>query len=153
VRELRDIAAEHAIAIVVVHHLRKAEAEDLFDTVSGTLGLTGAVDTILLLWREGNGIILAARGRDVEETTKAMLFDRETCSWTIIGDADAVKRSTEREDILEALANGNDELLSPHQIAMATGMKPANVRKLMQSMKADGMIKAAKYGKYVLNVD
>jgi hypothetical protein len=67
VRELRDLAAEHSIAIVVVHHLRKAEADDPFDTVSGTLGLTGAVDTIMLLYREGNGVILSAKGRDVEE--------------------------------------------------------------------------------------
>ena len=153
VRELRDPAAAHAIAIVVVHHLRKAEADDPFDTVSGTLGLTGAVDTILLLWREGNGTVLAARGRDVEETTKAVMFNRENCTWSIIGDADAVKRSAEREAILKALAEAGEEPLSPHQVAMATGMKPTNVRKLMQSMKADGMIKAAKYGKYVLNVN
>jgi hypothetical protein len=82
VKELRDLAAAHNIAIVVVHHLRKAEAEDPFDTVSGTLGLTGAVDTIMLLKREGAGIILAAKGRDVEEIVKAVEFDRETCTWT-----------------------------------------------------------------------
>jgi RecA-family ATPase len=153
VRELRDLAAEHAIAIVVVHHLRKAEADDPFDTVSGTLGLTGAVDTIMLLWREGSGVILAAKGRDVEEITKAVMFNRETCTWTIIGDADVVKRSNEREAIMRAFGEANDEALSPHQIAAATGMKPANVRKLMQSMKNDGLIKSAKYGKYILNVE
>ena len=42
VKELRDMALEYGIAIVLVHHLRKAEADDPFDTVSGTLGLTGA---------------------------------------------------------------------------------------------------------------
>jgi hypothetical protein len=132
--------------------LRKAEADDPFDTVSGTLGLTGAVDTIMLLWREANGVLLAAKGRDVEDITKAVVFNREACTWAIIGDADAVKRSNEREAILNAFAEANDEALSPHEIAAATGMKPANVRKLMQSMKADGMIKPAKYGKYVLNI-
>jgi DNA polymerase len=153
VRELRDLAAEHAIAIVVVHHLRKAEADDPFDTVSGTLGLTGAVDTVMLLWRQGNGVVLAAKGRDVEETTKAVVFNRDTCTWTIIGDADEVKRSNERENILKAFAEAGAEPLSPNQIAAATGMKPTNVRKLMQRMKVDGLIKAAKYGKYVLNID
>jgi hypothetical protein len=138
---------------VVVHHLRKAEAEDPFDTVSGTLGLTGAVDTIMLLWREGSGVILAAKGRDVEEISKAVIFDRERCLWTILGDADVVKRSSEREAILKAFAEANDEPLSPHQIAAATGMKPANVRRMMIRMKADGLIKAAKYGKYVTNVN
>jgi DNA polymerase I-like protein with 3'-5' exonuclease and polymerase domains/RecA-family ATPase len=152
VRELRDLAAEHAIAIVIVHHLRKAESDDPFDTVSGTLGLTGAVDTIMLIWREGGGVTLSAKGRDVEEITKAVMFDKETCTWVVLGNADEVRRSTERETILTALAEAKGEPLSPHQIAAATGMRPVNVRKLMQSMKADGMIKAAKYGKYVLNI-
>ena len=67
-------------------------------------------------------------------------------------DADVVKRSNEREAILKALAEANDEPLSPRQLAMATGMKPVNARKLMQSMEADGMIKAAKYGKYLMNI-
>ena len=49
VKELRKLANEAGIAIVLVHHLRKAEADDAFDTVSGTLGLTGAPDTILIL--------------------------------------------------------------------------------------------------------
>ena len=40
--ELRTLANEHDVAVVVVHHLRKMDADDAFDTVSGTLGLTGA---------------------------------------------------------------------------------------------------------------
>jgi hypothetical protein len=35
----------------------------VFDTISGTLGLTGAVDTIMVMKREANGVILAAKGR------------------------------------------------------------------------------------------
>ena len=37
---------------MLVHHLRKADADDAFDTVCGTLGLTGAPDTILVLKRD-----------------------------------------------------------------------------------------------------
>jgi hypothetical protein len=77
------------------------------------LGLTGAVDTVMLLWREGSGTVLAAKGRDVEETTKAVVFNRETCIWSIIGDADAVKRSTERETIMGAFAEASDEAVEP----------------------------------------
>jgi hypothetical protein len=43
--DLRKLANDSRIAIVVVHHLRKADADDAFDTVSGTLGLTGAPTT------------------------------------------------------------------------------------------------------------
>ena len=41
VSALQKVAAKFGIAIVIVHHLRKMDADDPFDTVSGTLGLTG----------------------------------------------------------------------------------------------------------------
>jgi hypothetical protein len=48
---LQKIGSEWGIAIVVLHHDRKSDADDAFDTVSGTLGLTGAADTILIIKR------------------------------------------------------------------------------------------------------
>ena len=72
VKDLRDLAAEYGVAIVLVHHLRKAEADDPFDTISGTLGLTVAPDTIMIIFREGNGVLIEARGRDVEDIKKAV---------------------------------------------------------------------------------
>ena len=123
VKELRDLAAEHGIAIIIVHHLRKAEADDPFDTVSGTLGLTGCPDSIMIIWREGNGVLLAAKGRDIEEIKKSVQFDPVTCTWNVIGDADAVKRSAERSAIIKAFEEADGEQLGPRQIAEATGMK------------------------------
>ena len=45
IASLQNIAIRYGVAILVLHHDRKAEADDPFDTVSGTLGLTGAADT------------------------------------------------------------------------------------------------------------
>jgi hypothetical protein len=41
------------LSILVSHHDRKLDADDPFDTVSGTLGLTASVDTIALIKRKG----------------------------------------------------------------------------------------------------
>jgi hypothetical protein len=80
VLELRKLANDLKIAIVVVHHLRKAEADDPFDTISGTLGLTGAPDSILVLRRDGaGGYSLHGTGRDMVAIEKAMTFDRQSC--------------------------------------------------------------------------
>ena len=46
---LHKLAHEIDVAVVVVHHVRKMEADDPFDMVSGTNGLTGAADTTLVL--------------------------------------------------------------------------------------------------------
>jgi RecA-family ATPase len=50
-RDLHQIASKHRIAVVVIHHVRKADADDPFDTVSGSTGLTGAADATLILTR------------------------------------------------------------------------------------------------------
>lgn len=47
IRGLHALANECGIGVLVVHHLRKMEASDPFDTVSGSTGLTGAADTTL----------------------------------------------------------------------------------------------------------
>jgi AAA domain/Primase C terminal 2 (PriCT-2) len=150
VKELRDLALKYGIAIILVHHLRKAEADDPFDTVSGTLGLTGAVDTVMILRRDTRGTILHAKGRDLVEIEKAISFDAGTCSWTIVGDADATRKSAERTTIVAALEEAGTEPLSPNQIAGAVGMKPVNVKKMLARLVADSVIKKASYGKYVL---
>ena len=150
VKDLRDLAAEYGVAIVLVHHLRKAEADDPFDTISGTLGLTGAPDTIMVIFREGNGVLIQARGRDVEDIKKAVEFDPSTCTWSIVGDADTVRQSTERTAVVKAMEEAG-EPIGPCQVAEATGMKIANTRVLMSRMKKDGVVKAArKFGKYEL---
>ena len=46
----KELADEHHIAVVVAHHDRKAKADDdWLDAVSGTHGLAGAADTIVVL--------------------------------------------------------------------------------------------------------
>ena len=53
--ELKKIADEYGIAIVVIHHLRKMDADDPLDQVSGTTGLSGSADTVLVLNRTSSG--------------------------------------------------------------------------------------------------
>ena len=105
----------------------------------------------MIIWREGNGVLLAGKGRDIEEVKKAIQFDPKTCLWTIIGDAEVVQRSAARSTVIKALEEANGEPLGAQQIAAATGMKPANVRQLLATMKREGLITATStYGKYVI---
>jgi AAA domain-containing protein len=98
---LRALSHEVDVAFVVTHHTRKAAADDLIDMVSGTLGLSGAADTIVVIERQpSGGYVFDARGRDIEAAQLAATFDRETCRWSITGDASSVRRSAEREAVL-----------------------------------------------------
>jgi RecA-family ATPase len=145
--ELRNLAHELRIAIVVVHHIRKMEADDPFDTISGTLGLTGCPDSLVILKRDSTGTMLLARGRDIEEVDKAITFNRDACTWHIEGDAAEIRRSAQQQKILDALREA-EQGQTPTQIAAATGMKRVNIGLLLAKLVRDGMVQKIKYGKY-----
>jgi RecA-family ATPase len=148
VKDLRAVASKYNVAIVLVHHLRKQDADDAFDVVSGTLGLTGAPDTILIIKRDTTGnIILHGRGRDLIDIEKAMVFNKDACTWRIVGDAHEIKLTNERTTILEALREAG-EAVGPNTIASATGMKAVNVRRLLSKLVRDGDVQKAGFGKY-----
>jgi hypothetical protein len=149
VLQLRELAGRNGIAIVAICHLRKGDSDDAFDTVSGTLGLTGAPDSVLVLKRDtaSGAIILHGRGRDLVEIEKAMMFDPDTCVWRIAGEASAVRRTNERARVLQAVDDAG-EPLSPSDIAAATGMKVSNVKFLLHKLLEEGVIEKPSYGKY-----
>jgi hypothetical protein len=148
--DLHALASEFGIAIVVVHHQRKLDADDPYDTVSGTFGLTAAADTIMLLRRDNSGTtILQARGRDVREIEKAVTFERTTGRWKIAGEAEEVRQSRQRLAVASAMrALGRPAKLN--EIAGEAQLRPANVSKLLNKMARDGVIYRHDYGKYGL---
>jgi hypothetical protein len=149
IEPFKRLADEYGIAIIVVHHTRKMGADDPLELVSGTNGLTGAADTILVLDRTSSGCTLYARGRDIEEIETAVRFDREVCRWSVLGDPAEVRRSAERKAILQVLRD-TPEPLSPKEIALQARQKPDNVRFLLGKMVKAGEVEVAGYGKYRL---
>ena len=138
ISDLRRLASKHNIAIVIVHHDRKVEADDVFDTVSGTLGLTAAADTILIMKRQAGSVTLYVRGRDIEESETALQFTKQTCRWTILGAAAEVHRSAERSRVLEALKDGP---LQAGDACIAANLRNVNAaRQLLFKMVKDGEV-------------
>lgn len=144
VAQLQRIADEHGIAVIIVHHDRKASADDPLDTISGPAGIGGAADTILILKRENRGDIMYVRGRDIEDHDSVMLFDRESCKWTVSGLA---ARSQERAAAMAILARA-DRPVAVRDIVSATGSTRAAVDTLLHRMVADGEIVRVAPGRY-----
>ncbi|MBX5179928.1 AAA family ATPase [Rhizobium lentis] len=142
---LQKYAGEHRLAVIVVHHVRKAEAEDPLEAVSGTNGLTGAADTIMVLNRTTDGPKLYGRGRDIEEIEKALRFDKGT--WEVLGNAEEVKQSEQRRKILDILTDATT-VLTPDEIGKQAGMKVNNVNYLLRALVKAGGVEKVGYGQY-----
>ena len=150
-RGLQEVAAEFGLAIIVAHHDRKMDAEDPFDTVSGTLGLTGGVDAIAVMKRKAGTVTLYIEGRDLpDEVEKAIRFDRETCRWMILGEATEVQRSNERQRVRAALASAPDGMSVTEITTAASMVSRGATDKLLFHMLRDGEVTRVRRGIYCL---
>ncbi len=137
---LLNMARERqGLAIIVVHHVRKMESDDPFETISGTHGLTGVADTLLVLAREGDRFTLHGKGRDLDDYSKALERDRATGSWRIIGDARELAKTGERQEVVDALREAG-EPMNATGVTDAIGGKHAAVRRMLARMAKDGSI-------------
>jgi RecA-family ATPase len=140
--ELKGIADNYSVAILLAHHTRKQEAADVLDTVSGTQGLTGSVDALMMLRRERGEMDAAffVTGRDIEhEQDYALQFNSDTCTWSSSGTVHVARMHLQRQRILDFIERNGPS--KPCDIAEGLGKKPTTTRRLLQKMFADGEVR------------
>ncbi|MEV6527944.1 AAA family ATPase [Longispora sp. NPDC051575] len=146
---LMDIAQKYAIAIVVVHHVRKQGSDDFLATVSGTNGLAGAADATYVLVRgrgQADGV-LHMTGRDVGEAEHALTFSSEDGSWTMLpGPASDHLTTNTRAAILRFLRD--NPISGPKVIAQNTGLGEPNVKATCRRMLESGELTSDAKGRY-----
>jgi len=85
--QIKSFADKHHIAVLLVHHVRKMPDSDPFNMVSGSVGITGAVDSMYVLEKEKraeNKATLHVTGRDIEDRQLLLEFDREMTMWRFV---------------------------------------------------------------------
>ena len=138
---LKQTADRHNTVFLVVHHLRKQEADDVHDCVSGTLGITGAADGSLVLTRQrGDGAaVLSVTGRDMEESEHGLRFEKGL--WTYAGTAAEVKASAEQNEVYEALKPYGSDGATVNQVCEDTGKQRRNASKLLGRLIDAGRVR------------
>lgn len=146
---LKVLADRHAVAILVVHHTRKASADDYVDAVSGTHGLAGAADAVLVLSRSRGSADakLHVTGRDVEEAEYAMQFDAAKGSWSLLeGPAEEYELGITRRRVLVHLRENGPA--TPKAIADELELEHETVKKTCQRMASDEQLVTDGTGTY-----
>jgi RecA-family ATPase len=150
--DLQALALQYGVAIVLIHHVRKMPAEDFLDTVSGSVGLTGSCDTIMVLDRKRQeaGAELMVTGRDIDEAIFDLKFDKECGTWAITSDVKvkSVTVSEERGKILEFLGQHPDTAFTPKAISDATGLSHGSVKHLLRKLAAQDKVTSDGKGGY-----
>lgn len=86
---LKRLADKHGIAILLIHHLRKETADDVFNRISGTTAISGAVDSSFTLVesKRGSGqAVLHCIGRDIEYREIELKRSEENI-WEVVSDS------------------------------------------------------------------
>lgn len=145
---IKDIADDHGVAVLVVHHARKLGSGDFLDVVSGTHGLAGAADTVMVLARTRgqNHAILHIVGRDLEDAEHPMAFSGGHWSMLNGQTLEEHELSEARRRILEAIRNLGP--MSPLECATVLASPYENVKKNMQRMRADDQLTVNDDGVY-----
>lgn len=90
VRQMKQLADELSISILLVHHLRKQGDSDPLNKISGTTGISGAMDAIFVLdksKRNADMATLVCTGRDIEYREMEMKLSKENCTWNLVSDS------------------------------------------------------------------
>jgi hypothetical protein len=150
VSRAKRLADSYGVAVVLVHHVRKASSDDFLAEVSGTNGLAGAADATLVLKRargQADGV-LHVTGRDVDEAEYALSFNPAVGAWLLLeGPADEHTLSGTRAAILRYVREFPGS--TPAKIASALGESRENVKRACARMAEANQLRRDGSGAYI----
>jgi AAA domain len=145
----KSLADELGLSLILLHHQSKATRDDWVDTMNASSGLSGAVDTLLLLNRKRgeDAATLNVTGRDVDSEDYHIEWDAQTFTWTMRGKAEDFEREERREAVYAVL----DRIGGPakqDQIGQGIGKSRARTYEIIQALVNAGDLMSIGSGFY-----
>lgn len=151
---LQALRQEHPFCLAMLTHLRKQEADDVFDSLMGSVAYQGAQDVLWVLERKPKDdfAFLHLRDKDAEDKTIALHF--LDGHWEYVGEGEEYEVNRDQRKVIKVLSEEKREM-SIQDILKAAEFPDAKygyVRKLLVSMVKDDLIHRARQGKYSATV-
>lgn len=143
---IKEFADENHLTVLVLHHTRKLvgkeKERDEFEDVSGTQGLAGGCDGILMLKRarQSNEATVAMTGRDSGEQKLALQFDPETLTWSSLGTAEEHLQGVFQVKLLNYMKSRPGLPIFPSELADALSADGGAVRKTLHRLNEKGIV-------------
>ena len=139
---LKNLADQLGICILLVHHTRKMGDSDTLNEISGTNGIAGCADTLMVLKkpkRTENKATLYFTGRDITDRELSLELDRETCVWNYIsGELPKAAPMPREVDRIWELMRGiihfdgsNSDFAAQYSAYYKTDITPAVLKRIM----------------------
>lgn len=153
---LKNLAEELEISILLVHHLKKDKTSNDSDlsSLNGSMGLSGAADSILLLKKDGFNAFLKVTGKDIEDRIFTLAINPDNWLFSI-DDAELIAIQGLQGDILRCLRKQNKPCRSK-EIAQWIGKSDdagySSVRNQLKALRDKKRIECPSRGLYQLSV-
>ena len=131
---LKQLADQHHIAILLIHHLRKLHDDDPMNMISGSTGLSGAADSAFVLQknaRSANAASLHCTGRDIPDRTLKLELGEDDHIWKLLADSKTCSGASkismlQIEILLSELLQKESEISAPAK-ALLEKIDPAGI--------------------------
>ena len=148
---LQDLHRQHPQCLAMVTHLRKAEAEDIFDTLHGSVAYQGVQDALWVLERPPRGSVgvLHTCQNDGEQQALQLSFGHG--HWEFLGHDDDIRQSQERQLVRELAVDAGDRGLSIPDILKALSQPRERyqaVKQLLYRMIQDNQMMRLSRGRF-----
>lgn len=155
IAEIAQMAKRQHVAVLALHHFRKAPTDDWVDGLLASTGLAGSADTLLGLFRERlkADAVLKTTGRRIKEQELAMQWAEDVGSWSLVGTVEDIKRDSLKGKILEVVRTNPDTTpTSVYNRLLETGNADAGsydtIKRTMLRMAVAGELQSTGNGKY-----
>lgn len=130
---LQKLGISRGVCVIGVHHTRKrsarGEPDNPMDEISGSSGIQGVADTIIVCWRKGADGKMLVTGREVNENTYPMHIDHMDMHWAIRAPED---QAIDVGPMILANWFQEHETITAKELA---GMEKCNLRKAQRKLK------------------
>lgn len=157
-RPFLELASRLGVSVVLVHHTNKSKSDDDLEIISGSTGLAGGMDNILVLKR-GRGeaeATLYVTGRDIEQEARHPLrWDSQNATWLLMDDCPTHGMSPARRAVYDGVLehqpiNGKDltSVLYPGLVVTRESKEWMRTRKILNELRKAGLIEMCTEGKF-----
>ena len=129
--------AEMHVSVMLIHHTKKTESDDWVSMVSGTYGISGSVDTLLLLKRKKGEFqaTLCVTGRDVEERQFKLNTNMSKQRMTVVGEeTEEGEELTEAQRDIVMCLRAHEEPATPKEISDMIGKSAGYTKRLLAAI-------------------